>query len=61
MFDVRRTLYGKLKQKLPKRERFNVMQRVERRIVRYGNEMLPDFAASIGVEAAAGGNMPVQC
>ncbi len=36
------------------RERFNVKQRVEQRLLRFGNDMMPDIAASIGVEAAAG-------
>jgi hypothetical protein len=31
-----------------------VKQRVQRRIAEYSAELLPDFAASIGVEAAAG-------
>lgn len=53
-FVLRRSLYGRLKRKLPKGSRLNVKQRVERRIAEYSAQMLPDFAASIGVEAAAG-------
>lgn len=51
---VHRSLYGRLKRKMPKGSRLNVKQRVERRIAEYSAQMLPDFAASIGVEAAAG-------
>ena len=52
---MHRSLYGRLKRKLPRAaDRLNVKQRVQRRIAEYGAELLPDFAASIGVEAAAG-------
>ncbi len=50
----RRTLYGRLRRKLPAKDRLNIKQRVENRIAAYGVQLLPEFAASIGVEAAAG-------
>ncbi len=50
----RRTLYASLSQKGPLKARLNFKKRIEARIERYGQQLLPDVAQSIGVEAAAG-------